>query len=120
MSEHNPCLACGACCAFFRASFYWGETDAASGGAVPVDLTQPISPHRVAMLGTDQPEPRCIALQGDIGQKVCCIIHPVRASVCRDFPASWSDGVHNEACDRARARHGLPPLQPEPVIERAA
>ncbi|MDX1269447.1 MAG: YkgJ family cysteine cluster protein, partial [Oceanisphaera sp.] len=25
MSSGNPCLTCGACCAFFRVSFYWGE-----------------------------------------------------------------------------------------------
>ncbi|WP_374212354.1 YkgJ family cysteine cluster protein [Thiothrix subterranea] len=25
----NPCMTCGACCASFRVSFYWGETDAA-------------------------------------------------------------------------------------------
>jgi len=27
----NPCLSCGACCAFFRASFHWLETAAAYG-----------------------------------------------------------------------------------------
>ncbi|MEG6657786.1 YkgJ family cysteine cluster protein, partial [Pseudomonas aeruginosa] len=25
MSTDNPCLTCGACCAHFRVSFYWGE-----------------------------------------------------------------------------------------------
>ncbi|HCB0868544.1 TPA: YkgJ family cysteine cluster protein, partial [Klebsiella pneumoniae] len=23
MSEINPCMTCGACCAYFRVSFYW-------------------------------------------------------------------------------------------------
>ncbi|HGC1012017.1 TPA: YkgJ family cysteine cluster protein, partial [Escherichia coli] len=23
MSNPNPCITCGACCAFFRVSFYW-------------------------------------------------------------------------------------------------
>ncbi|HGV2870196.1 TPA: YkgJ family cysteine cluster protein, partial [Escherichia coli] len=23
MSNLNPCMTCGACCAFFRVSFYW-------------------------------------------------------------------------------------------------
>ncbi|MBB8903342.1 YkgJ family cysteine cluster protein, partial [Escherichia coli] len=25
MSDLNPCITCGACCAFFRVSFYWAE-----------------------------------------------------------------------------------------------
>ncbi|HDN1328034.1 YkgJ family cysteine cluster protein, partial [Escherichia coli] len=25
MSNLNPCMTCGACCAFFRVSFYWAE-----------------------------------------------------------------------------------------------
>ena len=120
MSAVNPCLDCGACCAFFRASFYWGETDAAPGGTVPVDMTQAISPYRVAMCGTDQAEPRCIALQGTIGQQVHCSIHPLRASVCRDFDASWAQGEHNEACDRARAEFGLPPLVQSDWLPHAA
>lgn len=54
-----------------------------------------------------------MALQGEIGHSVRCSIHPLRASPCRDFQASWVDGVHNERCDRARAAHGLPPLSPD-------
>ncbi|EKJ0223351.1 YkgJ family cysteine cluster protein, partial [Escherichia coli] len=27
MSNPNPCMACGACCAFFRVSFYWAKVD---------------------------------------------------------------------------------------------
>ena len=23
----NPCITCGACCAYFRASFYWTEAE---------------------------------------------------------------------------------------------
>lgn len=108
----NPCLDCGACCACFRVSFYWGETDAAPGGIVPSALTQAISPWRAAMLGTDQPEPRCVALKGEVGTEVFCTIHPQRPSPCREFNASWVEGGHNEACDRARAKYGLAPLQP--------
>ena len=110
----NPCLSCGACCAFFRASFHWLET-AAGGGTVPTELTVPVTPHLVAMRGTDRSRPRCIALHGDIGVAVHCTNYVLRASPCRDFQASWVDGVHNERCDRARAAHGLPPLMPEPV-----
>lgn len=110
MSEANPCLTCGACCAFFRASFYWGETTDAKVDGVPAGLTEPVTPFRVAMRGTNQKEPRCIALAGEIGRCVSCTIHRVRASVCRDFPASYSDGQVNVDCDRARAKFGLRPL----------
>ncbi|MDH4321784.1 MAG: YkgJ family cysteine cluster protein [Desulfobulbaceae bacterium] len=112
MQTHNPCLLCGACCAYFRASFYWAETDDVTPGGVPVMLTEELQPWRRVMLGTNQPQPRCIALQGTIGSDVRCTIHPRRASVCRDFPASWEVGVHNERCDRARAAWGLAPLTP--------
>lgn len=115
MSNHqiaqNPCLSCGACCACFRVSFYWGESDAAPDGYVPAELTQPISPHRAAMKGTDQPEPRCIALEGAIGGQVFCTIHPKRPSPCREFNASWEKNEFNEACDRARRKYGLAPLE---------
>ncbi|HAW39296.1 MAG TPA: YkgJ family cysteine cluster protein, partial [Pseudomonas sp.] len=52
MSIDNPCLTCGACCAYFRVSFYFGECVSA-GGAVPDHLTVQVSPFHVAMLGTD-------------------------------------------------------------------
>ena len=107
----NPCLACGACCAFFRASFHWMETDA-GGGTVPADLTLALNHHRVVMRGTTGSKPRCAALVGEIGTAVSCGIHPLRSSVCRAFKAAWEDGEPNPDCDRARAKYGLPPLQP--------
>jgi uncharacterized protein len=106
----NPCLTCGACCAYFRASFYWAETDAAPGGLTPTHLTTRLTPHLAVMNGTERATPRCVALHGQIGIEVRCVIHPLRPSPCREFPASWIDGVPNERCDRARAAHGLPPL----------
>lgn len=118
--EPNPCLDCGACCASFRVSFYWAEADATTGGITPAHMTSAISPHRLAMLGTDKPKPRCIALEGEIGTLVCCSIYPQRPSPCREFPASWENGEPNEACDRARAKHGLAPLTPPQESVQAA
>ena len=89
----NPCIECGACCASFRVSFYWGETDAAPDGYVPTHLTQVIAPHHVAMLGTDQARPHCIALQGTVGKHVSCTIYPLRSSTCQEFTASWENGM---------------------------
>jgi Fe-S-cluster containining protein len=110
MSDNNPCVSCGACCAFFRVSFYWGECTSA-GGLVPDELTVQVSPNHVAMLGTDSKPTRCTSLAGDIGCSVGCTMYEQRSSTCREFEASWETGSHNEACDRARAHHGLPPLE---------
>lgn len=112
MAKLNPCLHCGACCAYFRASFYWAEGEDASPGGVPVALTAKLTPFLRVMRGTDQPKPRCVALEGDIGHSVRCSIHPRRSSVCRDFAPSWEGGVHNPRCDKARAVWGLLPLIP--------
>lgn len=111
-SEHknSPCITCGACCAFYRASFYWAETDA-GGGTVPAALTEKLNDFRAVMLGSQPPKPRCIALKGTIGQSVGCSIYELRASVCRDFAVSWENGVHNPRCDKARIAWGLEPLQ---------
>lgn len=53
MSEINPCMTCGACCAYFRVSFYWAEADDA-GGTVPSALTEPLTPFLRCMSGTNQ------------------------------------------------------------------
>jgi Fe-S-cluster containining protein len=108
----NPCLDCGACCAHFRVSFYWSEADPAAGGDTPAELSVKVAPFLAAMRGTENVPPRCAALEGEIGKRVRCTIHPLRPSPCRDFRASWVDGPRSEHCDRARAAHGLPPLEP--------
>ena len=102
MSE--PCLSCGACCAHFRVSFYWAESDAHPAGTVPHALTVPITPHLVAMRGTDTRCPRCVALRGEVGSAVSCTIYPQRSSPCREFSAG------TDACNRAREKHGLAPV----------
>jgi hypothetical protein len=111
-NEWNPCFECGACCAYFRASFYWSEADPTAGGLTPPELTQRVTAHHVVMRGTGRNAPRCVALEGEIGKHVRCAIHPLRPSPCRDFQPSWVGGVANERCDRARAAHGLAPLAP--------
>jgi len=100
-----------------RASFYWSEADDAPGGTVPVAMTVQVTPMQRAMRGTDNLSPRCHALQGNIGESVCCNIYMLRASPCRDFMPSWENGVHNERCDTARRHWGLPPLHSDSFIE---
>lgn len=119
MSLDNPCLTCGACCAHFRVSFYWGEC-VSSGGVVPDALTVPVGPFHVAMLGTEAKPARCVGLLGEVGCSVRCTLYAQRSSTCRDFEAAWADGQPNAHCDAARAAYGLPPLQPQLSPERVA
>ncbi len=109
----HPCLTCGACCAFYRASFYWAEADEAEGGTVPAYMTEKLNDFRCAMKGMTGEKPRCIALQGTLGELVYCSIYDKRASVCREFPVSWEFGAPNDRCDKARIAWGLLPLQPD-------
>ncbi|MGO4998440.1 YkgJ family cysteine cluster protein [Oceanisphaera sp. W20_SRM_FM3] len=109
MSSDNPCLTCGACCAYFRVSFYWGEIH--GDFLVPESLTEPINLSRMAMQGTNQADPRCIALEGEVGGCVSCSIYTNRPSPCREFEAFDEEG----ACNRARVAYGLPPLEVAPI-----
>ncbi|RZA13920.1 MAG: YkgJ family cysteine cluster protein, partial [Lysobacteraceae bacterium] len=110
MPERHPCMSCGACCATYRVSLHWSEAEAALGGRVPVELTEPVRAHERAMLGTSRAQPRCIALEADIGRHSRCTIHARRPAACEQLAASHESGGANPQCDRARLAHGLPPL----------
>lgn len=84
MSVLNPCMTCGACCAYFRVSFYWAEGDDASG-RVPASLTEPVTPFLRCMAGTNQKQPHCKALIGTPGENVSCAIYENRPSTCREL-----------------------------------
>lgn len=103
----HPCLSCGACCAAFRVAFHWSEADPELGGKVPIELTEALRLHERTMRGTSQTQPRCIALDAEIGRRSRCTIHPRRPSVCADVPASLVDGQRSAQCDKARLAHGL-------------
>lgn len=103
----NPCLHCGACCAAFRVDFHPAEIAGGAfawGAGVPAAWTHPLTPHMVRLHGTDAQPPRCIALQGHVGEQVACTIYAARPSPCREFETA------HPACNQARRRHGLPPL----------
>ncbi|MBB4841974.1 Fe-S-cluster containining protein [Paucibacter oligotrophus] len=97
----HPCQQCGACCAFFRVSFYWAEA-----ADLPPELVEKISPHLSCMSGSNQARPRCRALSGEVGGPVSCGVYAQRPSTCRDVQAG------DEQCAKARAGHGLPRLSP--------
>lgn len=102
-AHSNPCMACGACCAAFRVSFYWAEAEATG---LPPDMMQPLNAVMACMAGTNQASPRCAALEGKIGVRVACGTYEQRPSPCRGVD------VGDEKCSKARARHGLAPLAP--------
>jgi Fe-S-cluster containining protein len=99
----SACTRCGACCACFRVDFSVHEGEAL-GGPVPRGLTVELNSSLLRLRGTDHSPPRCAALSGRIGEKIGCGIYEWRPSPCREFEEG------SEACTRARARHGLPPL----------
>lgn len=99
----HPCLSCGACCACFRVDFSVHELDE-MGGQVPSGLAVEVNSSTFRMRGTDHSPARCAALSGRVGERASCGIYEWRPSPCREFEAG------SEACDRARARHGMAPL----------
>jgi Fe-S-cluster containining protein len=86
------------------------------GGQVPVELAEKLDPHRLVMRGTQAYQPHCVALEGNIGVASRCRIHPQRPSVCREVQPAWEAGEPSLQCDRARIKHGLPPLTHEDWI----
>ncbi|WP_194756775.1 YkgJ family cysteine cluster protein [Aliidiomarina indica] len=108
MTTFNPCVTCGACCASFRVSFYWAEGDDAPAGFVPHELTEQVNSFYRCMQGTNSPTPRCVALEGTIGESVGCRIYHNRPTPCREFDASIDHS--NLRCDQARARFGMLPI----------
>ena len=109
LSATNPCTSCGACCASFRVDFAVEEL-LSEGGQVPDGLTVRLTPSLARMRGTDHAQPRCAALSGRVGERAGCGIYEWRPSPCREFGLRAPLGLGDEACNRARQRHGLPPL----------
>jgi Fe-S-cluster containining protein len=97
----DPCRQCGACCAHFRVSFYWGEAPALG---LPATLMHQVTPHLACMVGTDSSPVRCAALAGTVGQDVSCVQYANRPSPCREVQPG------DTKCASARAAHDLPPL----------
>ena len=110
MSE-LACLSCGACCAAFRVDFHPDDLASPDKAGVPEAMTIRLLPNLVRMRGTDEAPPRCIALEGEVGSRVRCLIYADRPGPCRDFAPYAPLGIGDDACVRARRRYGLPPLE---------
>ncbi|KAB2962536.1 YkgJ family cysteine cluster protein [Zoogloea sp.] len=102
--EASPCTTCGACCAHFRVSFYWAEAEARG---LPEDLTEAVTPWLSCMVGTNRARPRCVALQGRVGESVSCAVYDQRPDTCRSVEAG------DAQCLKARAGYGLEPIKQE-------
>lgn len=115
MEAPNPCVSCGACCAYFRVQFYWREANPGeSENLVPPGYFEELTEFHRCMKGTSKKHhPKCAGLGGKIGQNAACTIYPYRPTPCREFRASYSDGRHHPRCDEARRAHGLKPLSRE-------
>lgn len=98
-SAQDECQSCGACCAFYRVSFYWSE-----GEVMPADVVEPLTAVYSCMHGTNQKNPRCVMLTGEIGQQVSCSMYELRSSSCKEVQAGDSQ------CLKARTAHNLIPL----------
>lgn len=110
-SEVHPCQTCGACCSAFRVMFYWRGADSKTENAVPQNLAVNLGGDWVCMKGTESKHrPRCVALKGQVGDRVQCEIYSQRPSPCRLFKASFELGYREPRCDEARLRFGLSPL----------
>ena len=102
-SSDHPCLHCGACCAAYRVDFSGYEMED-QGGTVPCGLAVEVNGNTWRMRGTDHVPIRCAALTGKVGERAACAIYEWRPNPCREL----EPGSHG--CEKARARHGLPPL----------
>ena len=96
ISAQDACLTCGACCAFFRVSFYWAE-----GESMPEEAVEVLTPVYSCMKGTNQKNSRCIMLSGEIGQQVSCTMYEQRSSSCKGVQTGDSQ------CRKARQGYGL-------------
>ncbi|TCB49362.1 YkgJ family cysteine cluster protein [Acinetobacter sp. ANC 4779] len=104
----DACLSCGACCAYFRVSFYWAE-----GLAMPDHYTQPVTAVYSCMTGTHQKSPRCIALTGEIGKQVSWGMYQARSSSCKEVK------IADEQCNKARRAYTMIPFIPLETAEQS-
>lgn len=105
-----PCLSCGACCIVYRITLPRSELDSTPGGEVPTALTEPYTATTACMREHPEIPGRCIALTGTVGAQVSCSIYAHRPAACREFAPLTLLGRGDAACNEARRRCGLTPL----------
>lgn len=96
----NPCLSCGACCAYSETWPRFTTEDEAALDLIPEKFVN----ERHAGMRCDGD--RCSALSGQVGVATSCMIHAVRPEVCRVCMPG------DVECGMARKKWGLPALSP--------
>ena len=71
---------------------------------MPENYTEPVTAVYSCMAGTNQKNPRCIALSGEIGKQVSCGMYELRSSSCKEVQ------IADAQCNKARRAHGMIPL----------
>ncbi len=71
---------------------------------MPENYTEPVTAVYSCMAGTNQKNPRCIALEGSIGEQVSCGMYQLRSSSCKEVQ------IADEQCNKARMAHNMIPF----------
>lgn len=130
MKENNiekdtPCVICGACCRYFKIEF-----DYKKNKQVPMNFYNKKTllwqfmnleyRNIAAMKGAESfNKGKCIALDGELGEKALCTIYENRPDHCRAFPVWEKNGEQNKRCIKARVEKGLKGEITEEELERA-
>ena len=96
--SENPCVSCGACCAYSENWPRFSTEDDAALDLIPKALVNARSS------GMRCEGDRCAALSGKVGVATSCTIHAVRPEVCRTCMPG------DVECTMARRKFGLPAL----------
>ncbi|WP_024510851.1 YkgJ family cysteine cluster protein [Bradyrhizobium sp. ARR65] len=94
----NPCVTCGACCAY---SENWPRFSTEDDAALELIPEQLVNARGSGMACEND---RCAALTGRIGVATSCAIYAIRPDVCRTCMPG------DPECTMARRKHGLPAL----------
>jgi Fe-S-cluster containining protein len=94
----NPCLACGACCAY---SPNWPRFSTERDEVLELIPRQLVNARSSGMRCEGD---RCAALSGKIGIATSCTIYALRPEVCRTCMPGDAE------CTMARRKFGLPAL----------
>ncbi len=92
----NPCLSCGACCAY---SQEWPRFSLETETEILAIKAAFVGERGMRCIGD-----RCSALKGDVGVETACAVYDVRPHVCRSCEAG------DPECNIARAKFGFPAL----------
>lgn len=71
---------------------------------MPEHYTEPVTAVYSCMAGTNQNNPRCITLEGTVGEQVSCGMYELRSSSCKEVQ------VADAQCNKARLAHHMIPF----------